>query len=89
MTEIEIKLSGEELIKVHNLANELGCTPNEAIEIMTAQYLEANKPVSSLANTYSQISVLFDELAKQVEDIGADKHLCIPCFLRKSVDENA
>jgi hypothetical protein len=89
MIEVKIQLSGDELVAIHNLANKVGCTPDEAIEIMTAQYLEeANKPSSVLANAYSQISVFFDELSKKAESATDEDHLCIPCFLRKTVDKN-
>ena len=66
MKDIEIELNAEELAAIHNLANELECSPNQALVQMVEHYLGANKQPNNLSAMYSQISVLFSELAEQV-----------------------
>jgi len=86
MNEVEVQLSSEELIAIHNLANDLGCTPDKAIAHIATRQLETGEfKVNSISDVYGQLSVIFDNLAKQAKEDSADNHLCMPCFLRKAV----
>lgn len=69
MNEVEIELNAQELAAIHNIANELDCSPNYALSIMLENYLLTNqgakKQPDNLTEIYSKLSELFGELAGQ------------------------
>lgn len=68
MNDVEIELNTQELTAIHHLANELDCSPNQAMNLLLEHHLVnqgAKKQSNNLAEIYSKLSELFGELATQ------------------------
>ena len=82
MKEVEITITGEDLVIAHQVANNLGISVDRAIQLVAHEAIKkgANKTLEShLSEACHKIAKIFTDLGNQVEQ----ERLCVPCFLRK------